>query len=321
METNKVRGIVIGIAVLTALLMMGMGCRKQSRVEKLADSIDFAATELPPDSIPVYSAESDHVEANNIAKYIPETSDSSDLAAFQYTWTDSKDIPPVVIIVDDFGYAGGDLLKGFAELPPEVVFAILPDLRNTQKSAEIAVKYGHEVIIHIPMEAVAAKIKPGDRYLKSTDSEESITAMLDDFYAQMPMAVAANNHMGSSATDNKYLMNIVLNHLNSKNLYFIDSVTSSKTIAYKLARNLGYRGIKRDLFLDVPDNSNATIAARISQLGSFRGRQEPVVIITHCHNMSKLIALKKFIDQITVKGVRIISLAEAYQYPTLAGNR
>ncbi|MDZ4181373.1 MAG: divergent polysaccharide deacetylase family protein [Candidatus Cloacimonadaceae bacterium] len=321
METNKLRGIVIGIAVLTAVLSMGIGCRKQSRVEKLAETIDFAATELPPDSIPVYSAESDQVEANGIEKYLPETKDSIDLGSFQYTWTDSRDIPPVVIIVDDFGYAGGDLLKGFAELPPAVVFAVLPDLRNTQKSAEIAVKYGHEVIIHIPMEAVAAKIKPGDRYLKRSNSEEEIIAMLNDFHAQMPMAIAANNHMGSSATDNKYLMNIVLNHLNSKNLYFIDSVTSSNTIAYKLARNLGYRGIRRDLFLDVPDNSNATIAARISQLGSFRGRQEPVVIITHCHNMSKLNALKKFIDQITLKGVRIISLAEAYPARTVAAKR
>ncbi|MDP2173994.1 MAG: divergent polysaccharide deacetylase family protein [Candidatus Cloacimonadaceae bacterium] len=321
METNRLKISVIGAAVLIAALMVSFGCRKESVQKQDMETGESSAASVVNDSIPVYSEESDHVEANGIEKYISTKYDSVNLASYKYTWTDSKDIPPVVIIVDDFGYAGGDLLKGFAELPPQVVFAVLPDLRMTKKSAEIAIQYGHEVIIHIPMEAKAAKIKPGERYLKTTDSQESITKMLDDFHLQLPMAIAANNHMGSSATDNKYLMSVVLNHLNSKNLYFIDSATTSNTIAYKLARTLGYRGIKRDLFLDVPDNSDTTIAARISQLGSFKGRKEPVIILTHCHNFSKLNALKKFIDQITAKGVRIISLAEAFQPPSIAGNR
>lgn len=238
--------------------------------------------------------------------------DSIKLKEHRYTWTDSKDIPPVIIIVDDFGMADGDLLQGFADLPKEVAFAILPDLPKTKKSANLAVQTGHDVIIHVPMEAKMAKISPGVRHLKTTQDEKTITDMLDAFYEQLPMAIGANNHMGSSATNDKYLMSVVLNHLNSRGLFFIDSGTIGNSVAYKLAATLGFKSIKRDLFLDVPDNTDATIAARISDLGRYKGRKEPVIIITHCHNKAKLHALQKFIAQITAMGVRLTSLSQAY---------
>jgi len=65
------------------------------------------------------------------------------------------------------------------------------------------------------------------------------------------------------------------------------------------------------MFLDVPDSSDATLAAKINSLGNFKGRREPIVIITHCHNRDKLAALQKFIAQIKGMGLKLTTLTRA----------
>jgi len=236
---------------------------------------------------------------------------SSTIADYKYTWTDSKDIPPVLIIVDDFGYSGGSLLQDFAGLPSQVAFAVIPDLPNTVASGQIAAANGHDVLIHVPMEAKTSPTSPGTRYIKTGMPAEDITAMLSAFKSQLPMAIAANNHMGSTATADEDVMSAVLDHLNGMGMFFIDSATSANRLSYNLAKSRGYRSLRRDIFLDVPDSKDATIAAKIQSLGKYKGRTEPIVIITHCHNRTKLEALQQFIAQIQAMGVRLISLSEA----------
>ena len=135
--------------------------------------------------------------------------------------------------------------------------------------------------------------------------------MLSAFKSQLPMAIAANNHMGSTATADEDAMSTVLDHLNGMGMFFVDSATSGNRLSYNLAKARGYRSLRRDIFLDVPDSKDATIAAKIQSLGKYQGRGEPVVIITHCHNRTKLEALRQFIAQIQAMGVRLISLSEA----------
>jgi len=76
--------------------------------------------------------------------------DLSPLQNYQYTWSEDDDMPPVVIIIDDFGNSAGKLLEDFADLPDEVVFAVLPDLPHTETASKLAHKKGHEVIITFP---------------------------------------------------------------------------------------------------------------------------------------------------------------------------
>lgn len=233
------------------------------------------------------------------------------LAKFSYTWNDSEDMPDVVIIVDDFGNDGGALLRDFAQLPSEVVFAVLPDLPFTKKAGELAAQNGHEVLIHTPMQAVSNTSATGSKYIKSTSTAEEINAILADFHAQLPMASAANNHTGSSVTANKEAMTAILKQLHALGLYFVDSATTGVSLAPSLARSMGYPALKRDIFLDVPDMSDATLASKISSLSKYKGRQEPVIIITHCHNRAKLEGLQKFIAQIQGMGLRLTTLARA----------
>ncbi|MDD4231606.1 MAG: divergent polysaccharide deacetylase family protein [Candidatus Cloacimonetes bacterium] len=241
-----------------------------------------------------------------------QTLQETDLMSYEYNWSKSDDMPDVVIIIDDFGNSAGQLLEDFADLPKEIVFAVLPDLPHTKTAANLASQKGHEVIIHIPMEAENSSISPGEKYISQNMQERDIEDVLNNFIKQMPMAIAANNHMGSATTASLPTITAVLSHLANKGLFFIDSATTSKSAVYTAAKNLGIFNTRRDIFLDVPDNSDATLASKIQSMGKYKGRKEPIVIISHCHNREKLEALRKFITQIEAMGLRIVALRNAF---------
>jgi len=140
-----------------------------------------------------------------------------------------------------------------------------------------------------------------------------LSDLLQDFYAQIPNAVAANNHMGSEVTSDLATMNIILEELDNLGLYFLDSATTNKSAAFTAGKNLGLKIAKRDIFLDVPDNSDATIISKIEGLAKYKGRNEPVVIITHCHNRDKLNALQKFLKQIDNMEIELISVSQLFR--------
>ncbi|MCD8479965.1 MAG: divergent polysaccharide deacetylase family protein [Candidatus Cloacimonetes bacterium] len=120
---------------------------------------------------------------------------------------------------------------------------------------------------------------------------------------------------GSKATADIATMNSVISVLKNNGMYFIDSATTANSAVFTAAEELGVFSTRRDIFLDVPDVSDATLISKIESLGKYKGRNEPIVIITHCHNREKLDALKKFITQIEEMGVRIESLKKAIPEP------
>lgn len=304
MAKNQI--IVALILGLSFIMLLGIfSCKhKDARIKDRGSEAAGEDEYLP-------EANSEAADSSKAAGIKAEVKPGSTIANYKYTWTDSKDIPPVVIIIDDFGQTGGQLLTDFAALPREVSFAILPDLPKTTESGKLATANGHDVLIHLPMQALASGTSPGKRFIGTDTPAADIVAMLSDFHAQLPMAIATNNHMGSAATQNETVMNAVLDYLAANHMFFIDSATSGNRLAYNLAKSKGLRSLRRDIFLDVPDNTDATIAAKIQGLGKFAGRREPIVIITHCHNRDKLTALQKFIAQIQAMGVKLISVSQA----------
>ena len=241
------------------------------------------------------------------------TPDMTAIESYKYTWSKTDAMPPVVIIIDDFGQNAGQLLDDFSALPEEIAFSILPDLPYTQTAARLAGRTNHETLIHIPMQALDHKANPGKRYLQTGMDKYAISDLLQDFYAQIPNAIAANNHMGSEVTADLSTMISILEELDNLGLYFLDSATTNKSAAFTAAKNLGLKIGKRDIFLDVPDNSDATIINKIEGLAKYKGRNEPVVIITHCHNREKLIALQKFLTQIDNMGIELISVSKLFR--------
>ncbi|GLI06638.1 hypothetical protein YDYSG_26680 [Paenibacillus tyrfis] len=172
-------------------------------------------------------------------------------AAGQYTAIDpAVGTKKIAVVIDDFGngQAGTEQMM---ELPIPFVAAVMPFLSTTKRDAEWAHKLGKEVIVHLPMEPRNGKpewLGPGAITTRLPDDEirrRVITAIED-----VPHAVGINNHMGSKATSDERVMRIVLTVCKERNLYFLDSRTTDKTVIGKLAKEMGVRTAENNLFMD-----------------------------------------------------------------------
>ena len=68
--------------------------------------------------------------------------------------------------------------------------------------------------------------------------------------AAVPHAVGVNNHMGSRFTEDRSAMQHFLEMIEQQGLFFIDSSTSSDSVAMETARAMGIRTARRHVFLD-----------------------------------------------------------------------
>ncbi|HWO95987.1 MAG TPA: divergent polysaccharide deacetylase family protein [Bacillus sp. (in: firmicutes)] len=156
----------------------------------------------------------------------------------------------LAIVIDDFGndMAGTEeMLK----LPATLTVAIMPFLSTTEKDAELAHQYGHEIIVHLPMEPVKGKrswLGPGAITTDLSDKEirKRVIAAIE----AVPHAVGMNHHMGSKATADERVMRIVLEVCKERSLFYLDSKTTGKSVIPTLAKELGVPYLENELFFD-----------------------------------------------------------------------
>lgn len=156
--------------------------------------------------------------------------------------------PRMVLIIDDMGY---NLKRGQAalDLPGAVTYAVLPFTPYAKRFAEDAHNSGREVMLHIPMANTAHKaLGPGA--LTADMSKQEIQTTLNKALDATPHVVGINNHMGSLLTSLKAPMQWVMETVKSRQLFFIDSLTSVKTVGWKVARENQVPYLKRHIFLD-----------------------------------------------------------------------
>ena len=91
---------------------------------------------------------------------------------------------------------------------------------------------------------------PRDEFVLVDSSAGEISSLLQKAQAVVPYARGLNNHMGSLLTSDPRAMRRVLELVKKAGLFFVDSKTTSTTIAYALARELKIRTFMRNVFLD-----------------------------------------------------------------------
>jgi len=218
----------------------------------------------------------------------------------------------LAIVVDDFGYSGGKLLEDFCALDKNITFAILPGLNFSKNAMIKANATGHETMIHIPMEPINyPRNDPGSNAIFVHLSKKEIRKKIENFIKELPLCVGANNHMGSLATADKEVMTVVLEVLKKHNMYFIDSHTTSSTVAYDTAQRMMVPSFDNDFFLDTPDISDETLSKKIQKLHSLE--QNKVLIITHCTSRKKLEYLKKFLTKIENMNYELVPVSSFFK--------
>lgn len=170
------------------------------------------------------------------------------------------------IIIDDVG-SGGRPVDELISIGLPLTLSIIPGTPRAAEIARRASAAGMEVMIHIPMEPYgwAGKRSRSTNALTVDMSDDEIRERVRGFIEGMPYAVGANNHMGSLFTEREDLMRPVLEELKANGLFFIDSRTSQKSIAYDLARRMGIRTGYNMVFLDsVPEKGRIERMIRLA---------------------------------------------------------
>jgi len=157
----------------------------------------------------------------------------------------------VALIIDDMGYS----LKSLRELEVlglSLTIAILPYSPWAEETAQMAQQNNIEVILHLPLESLNdINLNAATKGLiHSQMSEKDVLEILESNLTQVPFIRGVNNHMGSKITAEREMMSLILGRLKEDNLYFIDSVTSGSSIAFKLAREMSILSAYRHVFLD-----------------------------------------------------------------------
>lgn len=156
--------------------------------------------------------------------------------------------PSIALIIDDIGYNAA-LGEQAIALQGAVTFAVLPHTPHGKELAELANKQGKEIMLHAPMSNLA-NMPLGPGALTAELSKEVFIATLNDDIDAIPHLQGVNNHMGSALTEMTMPMQWVMEVLKARELYFVDSYTTAKSVAGKMAMEQNIPTMSRNVFLD-----------------------------------------------------------------------
>ncbi|PCJ49379.1 MAG: hypothetical protein COA74_05835 [Gammaproteobacteria bacterium] len=213
----------------------------------------------------------------------------------------------ITIIIDDLG---NNHLLGLraAKLPSQVALSILPHTNFSRELAELGHQRGMDILLHQPMESETNVNLLGPGSLLSSMNREEFNGILEDNLKVVPYAIGLNNHMGSLLTADQQKMNWLMEELKLRGLFFIDSRTSSKTIAENTARRWQLPTRGRKVFLDHLDQPEA-IAQQFQRLVKLAKREGHAIAIAH-PRLNTLTFLENKLSRLDQAQFELISVSE-----------
>ena len=173
----------------------------------------------------------------------------SNLFASEIIEKDCFSQPSIALIIDDIGFSPF-LARQFLKLDVPITFSILPQLKNSYDLALEIHDQGHEIMLHQPMEPSDPSIDPGPGALYVGHGAKEIDDIVERNFGGLPYAIGVNNHMGSKFTQCQKEVKDFITSIKKTGHFFIDSVTTRRSIAYKTAKNLDLNTACRNIFLD-----------------------------------------------------------------------
>lgn len=191
--------------------------------------------------------------------------------------------PLIAIIIDDLGIAPAQVAAALA-LPAPMIMAVLPYARNAAQIAKTAREQGHEVLLHLPMEATNGQ-DPGPQALLAGLPPAIFSQRLAWNLSRLDGYAGVNNHMGSKLTQDPVAMSMLMAEIKRRGLLFLDSRTDARTIAASTARNMGVTTVQRDIFLDNMITPDA-IRAQLHKTEAIARRNGFAIAIGHPHQVT-----------------------------------
>jgi len=224
---------------------------------------------------------------------------------------DPSQKPKLSLIVDDLGY-DKSIANRFFSLDAVLTCSILPYSPFHKSIAQKAHEQGIEVMLHLPMEPVEYPgIDPGPGTLFCSMPPDQLIRQLEKNIEMVPFIKGVNNHMGSKMTASSTQMYQIFSVLKQRNLYFIDSRSTTHTVCRPSARLFQIPFAERTVFID-HQTDVPFIRSQIKVLLQEAHRQGEAIGIVHPHE-NTLIVLQETLpdikEQVTlVPASRIVHL-------------
>jgi polysaccharide deacetylase 2 family uncharacterized protein YibQ len=114
--------------------------------------------------------------------------------------------------------------------------------------------------------------------------------------------------MGSKITEDRKIMQIILEEIREFNLFFIDSITSKNSIAYEVAQEMGIKTAVRSVFLD-NKNDMEYIKGQMLEVQEIALREGGAIAIGHSR-INTYYVLKRLIPELIRTGIEIVPVSK-----------
>jgi polysaccharide deacetylase 2 family uncharacterized protein YibQ len=222
-------------------------------------------------------------------------------------WPAPTASPTVAIIIDDLGYRGTEGARTL-RLPGKVTVSILPHTPFARELAEGAYARGIEVMLHLPLQAVESDHDPDPGFIGLDTGDRELVSLLDDDLSSIPHVAGVNNHMGSLLTRHPGHMTWLMQALEHRHLFFVDSYTTASSVALQIAHEVGVPAVRRHVFLDTDPDPDA-VSAEFDRLVALARQQGYAVAIGHPYP-DTLEVLERRIPELARDGVRLVPASQ-----------
>jgi len=212
--------------------------------------------------------------------------------------------PKIAIVIDDVGVD----LKGSEraiKLPSFITLSFLPYATRLREQTKEARDAGHELLLHMPMEPIGHE-DPGPGALLVDLPPREIQQRFETALASFTGFDGVNNHMGSKFTADSDGMTLVIDELQQRHLFFLDSRTSAQSVGKKIAEEKNLPSVGRDVFLD-DEQSPESIRAQLIQTEKIARHKGFAIAIGHPH-AATLDVLETWIDEAQKQGFELVAL-------------
>jgi hypothetical protein len=206
------------------------------------------------------------------------------------------------LIIDDFGYRNDHVSNGFLNLSGKLTYAIIPGHEYSQLFSKKAYDAGYEIIVHMPMENIGKTYGEEEYALMSYFQDDEIKDRINSAFDQLPESIGLNNHQGSRGTADSRVMTLLAGVIKEKKKFFIDSRTTSNSLAETTMRKYNVATNKRDIFLD-NELDEEKINAQLLKLAELSEEKGIAIGIGHVKPQT-LSVLEREIPVLQKKGFR-----------------
>ena len=191
----------------------------------------------------------------------------------------------LAIVIDDVGYSLERSDRVIA-LPGSLTLGVLPFAPHAAEAARRAGVAGKEVILHQPMEPMSAgHVHDVDGTLTLKMGPEHFSRTFARAIKAVPNIVGVNNHTGSLLTQHAEPMNLLMEQISARGLFFLDSRTTHKTVAHSVAQKWRVPSVQRDVFLDHVASRDA-VQYEFARAIAIARRKGHAVVIAHPYRVS-----------------------------------